>query len=222
MLDVLRLVEEVMEEGLRGQLMWYSLNCNRMELLPLGQDADVGKLMKGNDEYVYVYVAESEGRRIEMKLRKTLANIGCVAHVKLFNTALGEYGVSLTNNQSLVVSLARRTCSCKWWQLQGLPCAHAMVVIHKHKLWVYDYVRDCYKGATQGTIYMNSIHLMETHDSATVDNATGLVVGGEALDDGYNRRILPPINSRPQGRPRQRRIESQTHGVQMRRCSKCR
>jgi len=159
--------------------------------------------------------------RTEMKLWKTLANIGCVADVKLFNTTLGEYGVSLTNNRSLVVNLARRTCTCKWWQLQGLPCAHAMAVIDKQKLWVYDYVSDCYKGATQGTIYMNSIHPMETHDSATVDNATGLVVGGEALDDGYNRRILPPINPRPQGRPRQRRIESQTQGVQMRRCSKC-
>ena len=62
---------------------------------------------------------------------------------------------------------------------------------------------------------------METHDSATVDDVTGLVVGGEALDDGYNRRILPSINPRPQGRPRQRRIESQTQGVQIRRCSKC-
>jgi len=35
-------------------------------------------------------------------------------------------------------------------------------------------------------MYMNSMHPMETHDSATVDNATGLVVCGEALDDGYN------------------------------------
>ncbi|KAJ8444285.1 hypothetical protein Cgig2_029698 [Carnegiea gigantea] len=189
-LDVLRLVEEVMGEGLRSRLMWYSLKCNQMELLPLGRDADVGKLMKGNDEYAYVYVEGSEGPcveglqwkeaykgqgrgggctegrrggesvgavdggvraeaggvgseqvprsvaednteevdkrktelqkwkngvggRIEMKLRKTLANIGCVADVKLFNTALGEYGVSLTNNRNLVVNLARRTCSCK-------------------------------------------------------------------------------------------------------------
>ncbi|KAJ8435614.1 hypothetical protein Cgig2_012268 [Carnegiea gigantea] len=257
-LDVLRLVEEVMGEGLRGQLMWYSLKCNRMKLLPLGWYADMGKLMKGNDEYAYVYVAGSEGRRggesvgavdggvraeaggvgseqeprsaaednteegeeaddpvvkwknavggrIEMKPRKTLANIGCVAEVKLFNIALGEYGVLLTNNRSLV----------------GLPGAYAMALIHKHKLWVYDYVSDCYKGVTQGTIYMNNIHPMETHDLATMDNAIGLVVGGEALDDGYNRRILPPINPRPQGRPRQRRIESQTQGVQMRRCSKC-
>ncbi|KAJ8441663.1 hypothetical protein Cgig2_019050 [Carnegiea gigantea] len=74
------------------------------------------------------------GGRIEMRLRKTLANIGCIAYVKLFNTSL---------------------------------------IIDKHKLWVHDYVSDCYKGAIQGTIYMNSIHPMETYDSATVDNATG-------------------------------------------------
>ncbi|KAJ8444428.1 hypothetical protein Cgig2_005950 [Carnegiea gigantea] len=148
------------------------------------------------------------GERIEMKLWKTLANIGSGADVKLVNTALGEYGVLLTNNRSLVVNLARRACSCKWWQLEGLPCAHAMAVIEKQKLWVHDYVGDYYKAATQNTIYINSIHPMKTHDSATMDNAKGLVVGGEALDDGYDRRILSPINPRPQGRPRQRRIES--------------
>ena len=38
------------------------------------------------------------GDRIEMKLRKTLGNIGSVADVKLFNPALGDYGVLLTNN----------------------------------------------------------------------------------------------------------------------------
>jgi len=139
------------------------------------------------------------GDRIEMKLRKTLGNIGFVADVKLFNMALGEYGVLLTINRSLVVNLAQRTCSCKWWQLKGLPCAHAMVVIDKQKLWVYDYVNNYYKAATQNTIYMNNIHPIETHDLATMDNSTGLVVGGEALDDGYNRRILPSINPRPQG-----------------------
>ncbi|KAJ8425904.1 hypothetical protein Cgig2_012672 [Carnegiea gigantea] len=185
--------------------MWYSLQCNRFELLPLGRNGDVKKLMKGNDEYDYLDATEGntgEGeevdeaavveertkvmRRIEKKLRKTLANIGSVADVKLFNTALGEYGVLLANNRSLVVNLAERKCNYKWWQLKGLPCAHAMIVIDKQKLCVHNYVSDCYKAGSQSTIYMNSTHPMETHDSATVDNATGLVVGGEALDDGYN------------------------------------
>ncbi|KAJ8422225.1 hypothetical protein Cgig2_000330 [Carnegiea gigantea] len=49
-----------------------------------------------------------------------------------------------------------------------------------------------------------------------MDNAPGLVVGREALNERYNQRILPPINSCPQGRPRQRRIESQREGLKVR------
>ncbi|KAJ8434228.1 hypothetical protein Cgig2_005907 [Carnegiea gigantea] len=61
---------------------------------------------------------------------------------------------------------------------------------------------------------------MEMHDSVTVDNATGLVKGGEALDNGYNRRILPPLKPRLQGRPRKRRgISKARHpGLE---CLKC-
>jgi len=127
----------------------------------------------------------------------------------------------LMNNRNLVVNIAERMSRCKWWQLKGLPCAYGMTVIDKHKLWVYDYVSDCYKAASQNTIYIKSIHPMETHDSTTLDNAKGLVIGVEALDDGYNRIILPLINPRLQGRPQKRRIESQRQGIQLRRCSKC-
>ena len=42
---------------------------------------------------------------------------------------------------------------------------------------------------------MNVVHLMETHDSGTVDNGTGAVIGGNELDDEFNRRILPPQNN---------------------------
>jgi len=42
-------------------MIWYSLKCNRMELLPLGRDVDGRKLMKDNDEYAYLYVKGSEG-----------------------------------------------------------------------------------------------------------------------------------------------------------------
>jgi len=52
-------------------------------------------------------------------------------------------------------------------------------------------------------------------------DATSQVVGGVELDDGYSRRILPPINPRPAGRPRVKRIKSQSQGVKLQRCSKC-
>ena len=83
--------------------------------------------------------------------------------------------------------------------MQGFPCRHGMAVIRKEKKWVYDFVNVCYKSSAQGMRYMNSVHPMETHDMATVDDRTGRVIGGKALDNEFNRRILAPINPRKQG-----------------------
>jgi len=68
---------------------------------------------------------------------------------------------------------------------------------------------------------MNAIHLMETHDTGVVDGDTGLVVGGDDLDEDFNRHILPPKNPRGAGRPKKRRVKSQTQGLKSCRCSKC-
>jgi len=40
---------------------------------------------------------------------------------------------------------------------------------------------------------------MERHNMAMVDDRKGCVIGGDALDDEFNRRILPPINPQKQG-----------------------
>jgi len=105
------------------------------------------------------------GEKVETKLHTTLGQIGAVSEIKLFNTALKEYGVELTNSRRLVVSLSRRTRSCKWWQLWGLPCLHTMDVIQSQKLLVYDFVSDYCKSLRQGKIYLNLMNPMETHDS---------------------------------------------------------
>lgn len=46
--------------------------------------------------------------KIEKKVKKTLGKVGSFVEVTLFNTALREYGVQLTNNQQLVVNLVRK------------------------------------------------------------------------------------------------------------------
>jgi len=125
------------------------------------------------------------------------------------------------NSHCLVVKLKEGTCNCRAWQTPGLPCEHAMAVIEKEKLWVYDYVNPCYKAPTQRTIYLNVVHPMETHDAGTVDDNTRAIVGGEELDEDFNRRISPPKNQRPLGKTQRRRIESQTQRVRPRTCSKC-
>ncbi|KAJ8425562.1 hypothetical protein Cgig2_012305 [Carnegiea gigantea] len=52
-------------------------------------------------------------------------------------------------------------------------------------------------------------------------DGTWLVVGGDDLDEDFNRRILPPKNPRGARRPRKRKVESQTQGLKPPRCSKC-
>lgn len=46
--------------------------------------------------------------KIEKKVKKTLGKVGSFVEVTLFNTALREYGVQLTNNRQLVVNLVRK------------------------------------------------------------------------------------------------------------------
>ena len=161
------------------------------------------------------------GNRIEKKLKKELLYAESVIEVQLYSRLTGKYSVQLSSSRRLVVNLCRGECTCRWWQLQGFPCRHAMAVIQKEKKWVYDFVNECYKCGAQKMCYMNSVHPMETHDMAAVDETTGSVIGGEALDDEFNRRILPPTNPRKRGRPESNRRESQTQGVRVKRCSKC-
>jgi len=58
--EVVKVVEATIEDGLRGRRILYSTKYDRKMLLPLQRDGDVGKLVKGNDEFGYMYVEERE------------------------------------------------------------------------------------------------------------------------------------------------------------------
>ncbi|KAJ8426836.1 hypothetical protein Cgig2_025241 [Carnegiea gigantea] len=125
----------------------------------------------------------------------------------------GEYSVELTSSCKLVVKLGQQTYTYRVWQTRGIPCCHALAVIAKAKLWVYNYVHPIYKTATQQIIYNQLVHPMETHDVGTFDAKTGWVVGRDELDDDYNRCILPPTNGRQPSRPSSKCKGSQTQGT---------
>ena len=58
---------------------------------------------------------------------------------------------------------------------------------------MYEFVSDYYKSSMEGKIYLNLVHLIETHDSAHLDEPSDLVVGGKELNDGFNITIYLPI-----------------------------
>ncbi|WMV32538.1 hypothetical protein MTR67_025923 [Solanum verrucosum] len=55
------------------------------------------------------------------------------------------------------VDIARRTCSCRVWQLRGIPCAHVVAALNCKKFSLYDYIDSCYSKETYLRTYANVI-----------------------------------------------------------------
>ncbi|CAL2240110.1 unnamed protein product [Prunus armeniaca] len=63
-----------------------------------------------------------------------------------------------------VVDLRARTCSCRRWDLCGIPCGHAISAIFQRDESPIDYVDDCYKPATYMKSYEPMIHPIPSMD----------------------------------------------------------
>ena len=51
------------------------------------------------------------------------------------------------------MNLGERTCTCKAWQMVGIPCVHACAAIREMKHDVYEYVNSYFKLPMQELIY---------------------------------------------------------------------
>lgn len=47
-------------------------------------------------------------------------------------------------DRKYVVNLEQGTCTCRYWQLAGLPCSHAISCIHKASKKLDDFIAPCY------------------------------------------------------------------------------
>ncbi|XP_062023137.1 uncharacterized protein LOC133739371 isoform X2 [Rosa rugosa] len=98
-----------------------------------------------------------------------------------------------------VVNLRMRTCTCRRWDLSGIPCKHAISAIYLKRHDPDDYVAACYLKKTYMSIYNNLIQPVNSMDlwSRTKDPA-----------------ILPPQYSRQPGRPKIARMKDASERVQ--------
>uniref|UniRef100_A0ACD5VJ30 Uncharacterized protein n=1 Tax=Avena sativa TaxID=4498 RepID=A0ACD5VJ30_AVESA len=60
--------------------------------------------------------------------------------INQYEVKLKEWGVE----HGFTVKLGERTCTCRYWQLSGLPCAHAIACIYFHTSALDDYIVKCY------------------------------------------------------------------------------
>ncbi|CAL9004332.1 unnamed protein product [Prunus brigantina] len=64
----------------------------------------------------------------------------------------------LLSGVQFAVDLAKHTCTCKWWNLTGIPCGHAIACICRSHEDPVKYIHSCYKKASWKRAYEPFIH----------------------------------------------------------------
>ncbi|KAH1132038.1 hypothetical protein J1N35_003416 [Gossypium stocksii] len=98
-----------------------------------------------------------------------------------------KYQVECGSGNQHVVDLVQNSCSCRNWDLTGIPCIHALAVIHVKDEFPENYVQTWYTKQTQQQIYSNFVSPVRGPKQwAYVSNMLP---------------IVPPLLRRPPGRP---------------------
>ncbi|CAA3009089.1 family transposase isoform 2 [Olea europaea subsp. europaea] len=100
-------------------------------------------------------------------------------------------------------------CSCKDWQLTGLPCCHAIAVISCLNRDPYDYCSRYFTTNNYRVTYSQSIHPVSNIDGPWQKGSSQLAA------------VTPPPTRRPPGRPTTKKIGSQDAAKRQLQCSRC-
>lgn len=141
------------------------------------------------------YVAKKEGMqsyrgpicpRIQTKLEK--AKLESRNYIS-YATGDGRFEVENPWKRE-VVDLNNRTCTCKIWDLIGIPCGHGVAAIYRMKGTPEDYVDPIYRTSTFLNAYTTTI---------------GPVPSEENWPTSNHINILPPHYKTAPGRPKKAR-----------------
>ncbi|XP_070677628.1 uncharacterized protein [Malus domestica] len=134
-------------------------------------------------------------RRVGPKIVKILEKIAqesgsCIAQ----NAGGGKFQVTHMYGAQYAVDLNRHSCSCRKWDLCGIPCCHAMAAITRQQRSPIDYVNPAYKREAYDKAYGNFISPMP---------------GQDLWEKTGNRPIKPPYYQKQTGRPKKSRNKEQ-------------
>ncbi|XP_034706920.1 uncharacterized protein LOC117930390 isoform X2 [Vitis riparia] len=109
-----------------------------------------------------------------------------------------------------VVDIDHWDCSCKGWQLTGLPCCHAIAVISCIGQSPYEYCSRYFTTESYRLTYSESVHPIPNVDRPMEKDSSLVAV-----------TVTPPPTRRPPGRPTTKRFGSQEVVKRQLQCSRC-
>lgn len=104
-----------------------------------------------------------------------------------------------------VVHLDRRSCSCRKWDVLGIPCSHAVAAINLKGLNPYDFCEHWFSTETYRLTYNDVVHA--TRDIGQWEKSS--------------MQVLPPHVRRQSGRPKKIRIRTKDRKRKRVTCSNC-
>ncbi|KAK8655995.1 hypothetical protein V6N13_108557 [Hibiscus sabdariffa] len=128
-----------------------------------------------------------------------------------------KYKVSEGPLNQHAVDLENGTCSCRKWDITGIPCIHAISVMVLNNQRPKSFVHPCYKSTPQQQIYNHFIQPMRGPNQSVKDTSC--------------EPVIEPKLRRPPGKPKKKRAkeadEAQNSGARWTKkgltmyCSKC-
>ncbi|XP_018443229.1 uncharacterized protein LOC108815067 [Raphanus sativus] len=137
--------------------------------------------------------AENHKGKYSLKVANTIADESL--HKKNCRAVAGANGVFdvRENSTGYSVHMRKRTCTCRKWDMTGIPCRHALRVIMQMKWNAEDYVSDWYLTTKWRNIYNDSI---------------SPVTGMRFWNKSDESRLQPPTRPETKGRKKkQKRIK---------------
>ncbi|XP_044500468.1 uncharacterized protein LOC123221657 isoform X3 [Mangifera indica] len=110
-----------------------------------------------------------------------------------------------------VVDMDHWDCTCKGWQLTGLPCCHAIAVISCIGRSPYDYCSRYFTTEMYRVTYSETVHPIPDLDRPAQSDPSQVAV-----------TVTPPPTRRPPGRPTTKKSGSQDVMKRQLQCSRCR
>ncbi len=103
------------------------------------------------------------GRLCQKILKKLNRNIEFSKNCWPMESGGTKFQVTTPTDQH-VVDIEDRKCSCRKWELTGIPCIHACSALAMHRGNPEEYVDECYTVDTHKLIYGNLIHPIRSAD----------------------------------------------------------
>uniref|UniRef100_A0A1D1YAP4 Protein FAR1-RELATED SEQUENCE 11 n=1 Tax=Anthurium amnicola TaxID=1678845 RepID=A0A1D1YAP4_9ARAE len=108
-------------------------------------------------------------------------------------------------NSVNVVNIGTWECTCRRWQMTGLPCTHALTVFDRIGKNMYDYCSRYFTTEMYRITYSEPIHPIPD-----VERISSIF-----------KNSYPPRTNRPPDRPRRKRINPNKTTIRPLRCSRC-